>query len=147
MSRLITISLLFVFSSLCFAQFETATVLGTVKDSTGAVIAGGKITLESVDTGVLKTAQANETGNFEFINVAIGTYHVKAEANGFKTAVTDNFTVTVSARQRVDIILSIGDMTQTVTVQDAASTLETESSDRGQVINNVTVDNQPLHCG
>ena len=144
MSRLAYI-LLFALPLTCLAQFETATILGTVKDPTGAVVTTAKVTLENTRTGVSASAQTNDAGNFDFINVAIGTYRIKAEAAGFKIAVTDDFTVTVSARQRVDLTLQVGDMTQTVSVKDAAATLETESSDRGQVINNVTVVNLPLN--
>jgi hypothetical protein len=131
--------------AICLAQFETATVLGTVKDPTGAVIVSSKVTLENVRTGVATAGQTNDAGNFEFINVAIGSYRVRAEATGFKTGLTDQFEVTVSARQRVDLTLSVGEMSQTVSVKDAVATLETESSDRGQVINNVTVVNLPLN--
>ena len=145
MTRVFAFALSLFVASLCLAQFETATILGTVKDSTGGVIVGGKVTLENLKTGVKSTAQTNEAGTFDFINIAIGDYRVKAEASGFKTAVTDDFTVTVSARQRVDLTLSVGDMTQTVSVKDAAAALETDSSDRGQVINNVTVVNLPLN--
>ena len=129
----------------CLAQFETATVLGAVKDPSGASIASGKVSLENIKTGVKTTATTNSAGNFDFINVAIGAYRMRAEATGFKAAVTEDFTVAVSARQRVDITLTIGDITQTVSVKDAASALETESSDRGQVISNVTVVNLPLN--
>src|SRR5438067_713465 len=100
MVRRYCFTLLFLLSSICFAQFETATVLGTLKDPTGGVIVNGKVTLENVKTGVTTVAQTNEAGNFDFVNVAIGSYRVKAEAPGFKTAVTEDFTVTVSARQR-----------------------------------------------
>jgi Carboxypeptidase regulatory-like domain len=65
------------------AQFETATVLGTVRDGTGAVIVGSRVTLENIKTGVTSTAQSNESGNFDFIAVQIGTYRLKAEAPGF----------------------------------------------------------------
>src|SRR5437899_6208469 len=139
------LSLAIVFSTVCLGQFETATVLGTVHDPSGAAMVGGKVTLENVKTGVSIVSKANDAGNFEFINVSIGTYRVKAESSGFKTSVTDDFTVTVSARQRVDLTLSVGDITQTISVKDAAAVLETESSDRGQVINNLTIVNLPLN--
>ena len=74
--------------------------------------------------------QSNDSGNFDFINVAIGTYRVKAEAAGFKTGITDEFTVTVSARQRVDITLTVGEMTQTVSVKDVTNQLITGTSDK-----------------
>jgi len=143
--RLLSLAILSLLATTCFAQFETATVLGTVKDSTGAVIVGGKVTLENVKTGVTAIAQTNDAGNFDFVNVQIGVYRVRAEARGFTTSVTEDFTVAVSARQRVDVSLAVDDMTQTVSVKDAATALETETSDRGQVINNVTVVNLPLN--
>src|SRR5229473_5814527 len=126
MLRLRSAALLCLLSTLCFAQFETATVLGTVKDSTGAVIVGGKVTLENVKTGVTAVAQTNDAGNFDFVNVQIGVYRVRAAARGFTTSVTEDFTVAVSARQRLDVILAVGDMTQTVSVSGAATALETE---------------------
>ena len=67
------------------AQFETASVLGTVKDGTGAVIVGSKVTLENAKTGVLASTLSNDSGSFDFIAVQIGTYRLKAEATGFKT--------------------------------------------------------------
>jgi hypothetical protein len=138
-------ALLLLLPAASFAQFETATVLVSVKDSSGAVVVGSKLTLENSKTGVALPAKTNDAGTFDFINVQIGSYRVKAEAPGFKTATTGAFTVTVSARQRVDITLEVGDMTQTVSVRDAAAVLETESSDRGQVINNQTIVNLPLN--
>ena len=127
------------------AQFETASVLGTVKDGTGAVIVGSKITLENVKTGVLATTLSNDSGNFDFLAVQIGTYRIKVEATGFKAGLSADFTVAVSARQRVDMTLEVGDVTQTVAVKDTVAMLETDSSDRGQVINNATVVNLPLN--
>jgi hypothetical protein len=127
------------------AQFETATVLGTVKDGTGAVMIGSKISLENVKTGVISTAQTNDSGNFDFLAVQIGTYRLKAESKGFKTGLSADFTVAVNARQRVDLTLEVGDVTQSVAVKATAEMLETDSSDRGQVINNATVVNLPLN--
>jgi hypothetical protein len=127
------------------AQFETASVLGTVKDGTGAVIVNGKVTLENIKTGVVSATQTNESGNFDFLAVQIGSYRLKAEATGFKAAVSDDFTVAVSARQRVDLTLEVGAVTETVKVTGTVAMLETDSSDRGQVINNATVVNLPLN--
>ncbi len=127
------------------AQFETASVLGTVKDGSGAFIVGSKVTLENVKTGVLSATQSNDAGNFDFIAVQIGTYRLKAESPGFKIGLSPDFTVAVSARQRVDLTLEVGDVTQTVAVKDTVAMLETDSSDRGQVINNATVVNLPLN--
>ena len=67
-----------VFSTVCLAQFDTATVLGTAHDPSGASIVGSKVTLENVKTGVSMVSQTNDAGNFEFINVAIGSYRVES---------------------------------------------------------------------
>ncbi|MEK7753205.1 MAG: TonB-dependent receptor, partial [Acidobacteriota bacterium] len=128
-----------------FGQFDTAAVLGTVRDPSGAVIPNSKVTLENTRTGITETKQTDAAGNFEFLTVRIGSYRVKAEAAGFKTAVAAEFTVTVGARQRVDLKLEVGDTTQAVEIRDAAAALETESSDRGQVVSRDTIVNLPLN--
>ena len=87
MTKFVLLSLLSfvaVFSTVCLGQFETAAVLGTVRDPSGAAMVGSKVTLENVKTGVSTLSKANDAGNFEFINVPIGTYRVKAESSGFK---------------------------------------------------------------
>jgi hypothetical protein len=129
----------------CLAQFDSGTVLGTIKDASGAVVVGSKVTLTNVKTGIVSTAQSDSSGNYQFLNVQIGEYAVKAEQPGFKAALAESFSVTVSARQRVDLTLQLGAVTESVMVTGAAAALETESSDRGQVINNVTIVNLPLN--
>ena len=72
-----------------FAQFETATVLGTVRDRTGAVVPGATVTLPNLDTGVSQTKVTDGSGNYEFFTVRIGTYKVTAELSGFTPAAAD----------------------------------------------------------
>ena len=69
-----------------WAQFETASVLGTVRDSTGAVVPGATVRLLNVDTGVEATKVTDESGSYEFFTVRIGTYDVGAELSGFTPA-------------------------------------------------------------
>jgi hypothetical protein len=128
-----------------FAQFDTATVLGTVTDPNGAVVPGATVTLRNTATGVTATAQSDEDGSYQFTNVKIGVYQVTAEAQGFSRAVAENIQVTVNARQRVDLALRAGAVTDTVVISDTALLLETESSDRGQVINREQIINLPLN--
>jgi hypothetical protein len=127
------------------AQFETATVLGTVRDSTQAVVTGVRVSLENLQTGVLLSRETDENGNFEFVNVRIGRYRVLAEKDGFSRTLSEQFTVTVNARQRVDLTLQVGQVTETVTVTGAVQALETDSSDRGQVISSRQIVNLPLN--
>ena len=127
------------------AQFETATVLGTVRDSTQSVISDVKVTLENIQTGVVVTRMTDSLGSFEIVNVRIGRYKVSAERQGFSRAVSEEFTVTVNARQRVDLTLQVGQVAESVTVTGAVAALETDSSDRGQVVSARQIVNLPLN--
>ena len=101
--------------------------------------------LVNQETKTQVTAQTNAQGAYQFTDVKIGQYQVTAQANGFDTSTTQPFTVTVNARQRVDVALKIGSNTETVTVDAAAALLETDSSERGQVIGTREVENLPLN--
>jgi hypothetical protein len=137
---------LFVVSPLSvYAQFETASVLGYVHDTSGAVVSGASVSLINQDTKAQVTVQTNAQGAYQFTDVKIGQYEVTALANGFDTSTTQAFTVTVNARQRVDVSLKVGSNTETVTVDAAAALLETDSSERGQVIGTREVENLPLN--
>ncbi len=117
-----------------WAQFETATVVGTARDSTGAVVPGAKVTLTNTQTGVAAERTSDANGNYEFFTVRIGSYIITAEKPGFSIALVDNIQVTVGARQRVDLNMAVGQLTETVEVSARAVLLQTDSSDRSQVI-------------
>jgi hypothetical protein len=117
-----------------WAQFETASVLGTVRDSTGAVVPGATVKLRNVDTGVEATKVTDENGSYEFFTVHIGNYDVGAELSGFTPARVTGVKVTIGSRQRVDLRVAVGQMTEAVEVTAATTVLETDSSQRGQVI-------------
>ncbi|WP_234800798.1 TonB-dependent receptor [Luteitalea pratensis] len=130
---------------MAFAQFDSATVLGFISDQTGAAMPGVTVTLSNPATGISTTAVSDERGQYQFLNVRIGTYSLKAELQGFTTAIAENFTVAVNARQRVDLALSVGGVGETVQVTGAARLLESESSDRGTVISREQIVNLPLN--
>lgn len=134
---LLVLTALFTLTSPAWAlggQFETATVVGTVKDSTGAVVPAAKVTLTNTQTGVTAERASDANGNYEFFNVRIGTYIVTAEKAGFSIALTDNVQVTVGARQRVDLSMAVGQLSERVEVSARAVLLQTDSSDRSQII-------------
>lgn len=130
---------------LCIAQYDTSTILGTVKDPTGSQVASAKVTLENTQTGVRQTTNSDPSGNYLFLNLRIGTFRVTAELSGFKKVTSEVFTLVVNARQRVDLTLEVGNVTESVTVTGAASQLESDSSDRGQVITREAIVNLPLN--
>src|SRR5262245_12927482 len=132
-------------ASTAFAQFDSATMLGAIRDSNGAAMSGVTVTLKNIDTGLSVTAQTDGDGNFQFTNVRIGNYRMSAEKQGFSTAVAERVNVTVNARQRVDLTMQPGAVTESVVITDAAQLLETDSSVRGQVVQREQIVNLPLN--
>ena len=127
------------------AQFETAAVLGTVQDSSGATVRAATITLTNSQTGIATSTQTDENGNYQFLNVRIGTYQVVAEHPGFASAIARQIGVAVNARRRVDLTLQIGAVSDQVTVTPGRQLLETDSSERGQIIERQQIVNLPLN--
>jgi hypothetical protein len=127
------------------AQFDSASVLGTVRDASGAAMPDAKVTLENTKTGIQQVTNTDAAGNYQILNVPIGTYRLSGEAAGFKKAVAAEFTVTVAARQRVDLSLQVGDVAEQIVVSDAATPLETDTSSRGTVVSSNQIVNLPLN--
>jgi Carboxypeptidase regulatory-like domain/TonB-dependent Receptor Plug Domain len=128
-----------------FAQFDSAEVLGTVRDKTTGAVPRASVVLTSQETGSESKTTTDEAGNFTFSNVKIGVYTVVAEASGFARGVAKDISVNVNARQRVDLTLQVGTVSETVEVTDAAAQLQTDSSDRGQLIHKEQVVELPLN--
>jgi len=128
-----------------FAQYETASVLGYVHDGVGGAVQNAKVTLTNIATGVSTTVTADAQGQYEFTSVRIGQYKVSSTAAGFSETVTETFSVEVNARQRVDVTLKVGAVSESITVTGAAALLNTEDSERGQLISQREVANLPLN--
>ena len=127
------------------AQFETAVVLGTVIDPSGAPVPAATITLTNVQTGITNTTQTDEQRQLSVPQRADRQYQVVAEHPGFSTAVARDIGVAVNARRRVDLSLQVGGVADEVTVTAARQLLETDSSERGQVIGRQQIVNLPLN--
>jgi Carboxypeptidase regulatory-like domain/TonB-dependent Receptor Plug Domain/TonB dependent receptor len=137
--------LLFLSTAFAHAQFDTAEVLGTVKDPSGASISGATVVLTDLARGIKASRQTDADGNYGFANVRAGEYTLAVQAPGFEASVTDRFTVNVGARQRVDIGLRLAGDTQNVSVSGTANQLETDTSDRGQTIQATQAVTLPLN--
>ncbi len=127
------------------AQFDTATVLGSVHDASGSVVVRSVVSLVNQETGIIARTTTDENGNFNFSEVKIGLFTVAAEAPGFSRGEAKNIIVNVNARQRVDLVLQVGATTETVEVNAAAILLNTDTSDRGQVVNKTSITELPLN--
>ncbi|WP_157178411.1 TonB-dependent receptor [Terriglobus roseus] len=127
------------------AQFDSGSVLGYVRDAAGASIPSATVTLTNVETGVTQQLTSDKEGKFEFSSIRIGDYRITAEAGGFSKSDSGVFSLSVNARQRVDLGLKNGSANETVTVTSAASLLETENSSHSQLIGTREVENLPLN--
>ena len=126
------------------AQYENGSVLGTVRDASGATVPGAVVSVTNRATGVVSTRKSDDSGDFEVPALRVGQYDVKIEKEGFATANATNISVSVASRQRVDLTLSVGSTSTTVEVSDVALAVETEQSQRGQTISQHQVASLPL---
>jgi len=131
-------------ASLAFSQAVNSTVLGTVTDSSGAVVAGAKVTLTEADTNVSHTGQTNESGNFVFPDQPPGNYLVTVEMAGFKKGERRNIALLVNTTERVDIQLQPGEISETIEVTGAAPVLQTDRADTGRNIDTMVVSELPV---
>ena len=127
------------------AQVITGTITGTVTDATGAVAPNTKITATGVATGVQTMATTNQSGIYTLPFLSAGDYTITAENSGFKKTVNGPFKLEVNQTARVDVALQIGNVTESVEVRDSVPTLQTESTQTGQVLDNKRLTDLPLN--
>ena len=103
------------------------------------------VTLTNIKQGTIDHRTTDDNGDFTFPSVQVGEYTVTAEKSGFSASKSDVFALQVAARQRVDLSLKVGQASETVTVSGAATMLETDTSDRGEVIDHREAVDLPLN--
>jgi hypothetical protein len=128
-----------------WAQFDTGSVVGTIRDATGGVLPGVTVTLLNTETGVAATKVTDERGSYEFFTVRPGNYKVSTDLQGFAPAVVDRVKVDVGARQRVDVELKVGALNEGIEVTAQSPLIETDTSQRGQVITSAQTQALPLN--
>src|SRR6185437_11769488 len=138
-------SLLLCAAGTASAQTATGQITGTIRDSSGAVLPQATVTLRSLDTGLTRSTSTSGSGDYSFTLLPVGSYSVAAEQKGFSKAEQSNIRLNVDQVQRIDLTLSVGATTETVTVQAAQVAVETETSSIGQVVNERQVTQLPLN--
>ncbi len=127
-----------------YAQAVTGTVLGTVTDSSGAIVQNAKVTLTEVNTGIVHNAQTNASGNYTFSNLPEGNYSVTVEAPGFKRETKENNRVEINSNVRVDAVLQPGQVSESLVVTAEAPPLQTDRADTGRSIDTMNVSQLPV---
>lgn len=128
-----------------FAQLSTASLSGSVRDSSGAVITNATIVLHSVDTSVERSSVSNSAGEYTFLNITPGRYTLEAKANGFTSQQISAFVLTVGQTATMDFTLGVGTQTQVVTVEAGAQQIDLRGADLGAVIATKQVNELPLN--
>ena len=136
--------LFFIGSSYAHAQYEDGSLVGTIRDSSGAVVSGAEVAATNTATGITERVATAGDGDYEFPSLRTGVYTIAATAKGFAQAIAQNITISVGSRQRIDLKLLPGQTQTTVEVSDVALQLETDSSERGQTITNYQSEALPL---
>jgi hypothetical protein len=122
------------FSTGLFAQYDNAVILGTIRDAKGGLVADVPVTAKNNLTGISASTRTDSEGNYIFPTLRIGSYQITAEKQGFATASANAVNLTVNARQRVDLVLQVSAVSESVSVVAYTELLETDNSSKGQVI-------------
>jgi uncharacterized protein YlzI (FlbEa/FlbD family) len=127
------------------AQMDEGTILGTVRDSSGATINGATVTLTNEGTDATLTFTTGSDGEYKFTPLKIGSYKVSATGSGFETTTQVKIRVDVGSSVVIDFALKPGQTTQTIEVTAEQPILETQSGSVGQVVDQRSVDDLPLN--
>src|ERR1700676_2035618 len=128
-----------------YAQVAGATLTGTVKDPSGAVVPNAQVSITDIDTSVSRSVSSNAAGLYTAPNLLPGNYELRVTSTGFRTQVERGITLTVGAQQQLDITMQVGQITQTVEITTEAPTVELTSSELGATVNSTTVRELPLN--
>jgi hypothetical protein len=127
-----------------YAQYDNGSLVGTIRDASGATIPHADITIANSATGVSYQTKTDGGGNYDLPELRVGIYSITANASGFAPAVAKNITVSVGNRQRIDLTLKVGSTEISVEVSDIALQIQTDSSQRDQTITNAQSEALPL---
>jgi outer membrane receptor protein involved in Fe transport len=128
-----------------YAQVRTGTILGTVTDSTGAVLPGVEVTANNVNTGQSRLAITGDEGRYQIPLLDTGSYEVRAALTGFQTAVRRGITLQVGQEAVIDLALQVGEISEEVVVTGEAPLVNTTSSTLSQRISQDQVSDLPLN--
>ena len=139
-------ALIVLFIATTVSASPTGSIAGSVKDSSGAVIVGAKLTLTNLATNAKMEATSDTNGAFQFLQLVPAVYSLVAEAQGFKKFTAASVLVEVDQITHLEIPLQVGSMTQTVEVTGATPLLETDRSTISHVVENQVIANLPLNA-
>jgi outer membrane receptor protein involved in Fe transport len=141
------LSLIFLVSTtLMYGQGgANGTILGTVTDSSGAVVGNAQVDVTNVATGVVSRTSTGGNGDFTSPYLAPGIYSITVQAQGFQKAIADNITLAVAQQARVNVTMKPGQVSETVQVEASSVSLDTDSAAVAQLVSQTQVEQLPLN--
>ncbi len=124
---------------------QNAELPGLITDPAGLAVPSARVVVQSADTGATRTVSSNQQGEYSVPALLPGPYNITIEANGFKTIHQNGVVVEVDQRARLDFALTVGNNTESVTVEGTAPLLNTSDASVSTVIGNQFVENLPLN--
>ena len=128
-----------------YSQVLYGTVVGTVRDQTGAVVPNAEVALTNRETGQTRETKADDSGNYTVLSLLPGTYDVRVSAAGFRTVTQTALPVVANQTGRADVRLEVGQVTEQITVEASSVQLQTERSDSQTTINQRPIQALPLN--
>jgi hypothetical protein len=132
-------------ASASYAQKDTGTITGTIKDQSGAVVPGAKVTATEVDQGISVSTASNQVGEYVATPLKIGRYTISVEKPGFKKAIVGPVALNVDEKPAIDVTLQVGHPEEIVKVSSATPLLQTGTSDLGNTVTGQTAVTLPLN--
>ena len=137
--------LVFVISLPLFSQTYAGRILGSVHDSSGAVVVGAVVTIVDVQRGVTRTLTTDDAGEYVAPNLVPSVYRVRAEAKAFKSVERPNIQVEVAKDVRLDFVLQAGNVSEVIVVTEEIPLVQTTNSTLGGTLSNKTINDLPLN--
>jgi len=144
-SILLAGAFLFLVTMSVSAQLPTGTILGVVKDSSGAVVPGAAVTIQSSETGQTRKVVTDSSGAYRVPALPVGQYTIKVEQTGFKTETQTGLNLEVGQEAVLDFALQVGTAAQTVVVTGEGQQVNTTNSTLGSVVSEQTIADLPLN--
>src|SRR5690349_21759706 len=125
---------------------NTATVLGTVKDPSGAVLPGAEVSARNVETGILRKAETGDRGEYRIPALPVGTYDIETSVNGFQTGVRKGIVLSLGRDAVVDFSLQVGAVSEQVTVTEEAPMITTTTATLSGLVDPKQMTTIPLNA-
>jgi hypothetical protein len=141
----LSISIFLLAAISCFAQFDAGQISGFVRDNSGAVVSGASVSAANLATGEVKKTVTNPEGYYVFPQLFVGRYSVTVEQAGFKTFVQNAIAIDAQAKLSVDVVLTLGAVSERVEVEASAAQVQTDSAKVGSTVENKQIQNLTLN--